>query len=346
MHFEQQAEARDEREERLRMIEESAETALRSDRERARGLRYAQPGFHRAKWLEFANLGWLALRVAEADGGLGLGMAELCAIARHMGRQLVPEPILAAAVIAPLLPAAERDHLLAGSRIVLPAFAAFAPAANQGVIGATHEPVVLGAGADAFLVAHGNGASLIDRAGLGELVVHATQDGGHIADIRSPIAAGTPIDIDLAPAREEAALALSAYLLGLSEAAFELTREYMLDRKQFDKPIGAFQALQHKMVDLYLELALLRAAVGAAASAFDDGEDADTCARMVSLAKARASKAASVITQAAIQLHGGIGYTDEADIGLYLRKVMTLAGLLGTERFHRDRALAFSGTMA
>lgn len=346
MHFEQQAKVRDERAERLRMIDESAGAALRGDRERARGLRYVQPGFDRARWQEFADLGWLALRVAEADGGLGLGMAELCAIARHMGRELVPEPILAAAVIAPLLPAAERDRVLAGSRIVLPAFAAFAPAASQALIGATHEPVVLGAGADAFLVAQGNGASLIDRAALGKLAVHATQDGGHIVDVHSPAAAGSPIDVDLAPAREEAALALSGYLLGLSEAAFELTREYMLDRRQFDKPIGAFQALQHKMVDLYLELALLRAAVGAAASAFDDGEDAVTCARMVSLAKARASKAAAAITQSAIQLHGGIGYTDEADIGLYLRKVMTLGGLLGTERFHRDRALALSGTMA
>ena len=121
MHFEQQAEVRDEREERLRMIDESAEAALKGGRERARALRFSQPGFDRAKWQEFADLGWLALRVAEEDGGLGLGMAEVCAIGRHLGRQLAPEPILAAAVIAPYLPEPERDLVLAGSRIVLPA---------------------------------------------------------------------------------------------------------------------------------------------------------------------------------------------------------------------------------
>lgn len=345
MHIDTQTLEPDEREERLRMIDESADSALKGGRERARALRFSSPGFDRDKWAEFADLGWLALRVAEEDGGLGLGMGEVCVIARHLGRQLAPEPVLAAALIAPLLPPAERDLVLSGERIVLPAFAAFVPA-QSGVIGTTHEPVLLGDGADAFLVAEGDAARLVERAALGDLPVHPVQDGGYLVDAADLGVAGTAIPGNTARAREEAALAVAAYLLGVSEVAFEITLEYLKDRKQFDRPIGSFQALQHKMVDLNLELALLEAAVGAAATALDDGVDAQEVERMVSLAKARSAVASSTITRASIQLHGGIGYTDEADIGLYLRKAMTLNGLMGSERFHRDRAFALSGVLS
>jgi alkylation response protein AidB-like acyl-CoA dehydrogenase len=346
MQLDNQMHEAGEREERLRMIEESAEAVLHADRARARGLRYSQPGFERSKWKEFAELGWLAMLVSEDDGGLGMGMAELCVIARHMGRELTPEPLLTAAVIAPLLPADLREQAILGERIVLPAFAAFAPSLRSDVIGATHEPVVLGQGADAYLIAVNEGACVIERDGLSVPMLHATHDGGHLVDVRTVPEHGSWLDMDLAPAREKATLALSAYLLGVSETAFQLTLEYLKDRKQFDKPIGAFQALQHRMVDLYLEKLLLEAAVAAAAAAFDHGENARVCANLLSLAKARAGKASSVITRSAIQLHGGIGYADEADIGLYVRKSMTLAGLLGTERFHRDRAFMLSGGKA
>jgi alkylation response protein AidB-like acyl-CoA dehydrogenase len=333
----------DERAERLRMIEESADGALKGGRERARHLRFTLPSFDRGQVEEFANLGWLALRVGEQDGGLGLGLAEICVIAKHMGRQLSPEPVLAAASIAPLLPPEERDAVLSGRKIVLPAFAAFGSNPGDGV---ALEPVIMGAGADAFVVADGRGARLVQRSELPDLAVQNTHDGGHLVHLQLAVGAGQDLGHDLDRAREEFTLALSAYLLGVSEAAFDITLRYLKDRKQFDRPIGSFQSLQHKMVDLYLELSLLQAAVGAACSAFDDGESMETCTRMVSLAKARASLASSTITRAAIQLHGGIGYTDEADIGLYLRKVMTLSGLMGSERFHRDRAFALSGIVS
>lgn len=332
-------------EEQLRMVEESAEAVVRDDRIRARGLRFTQPGFDRAKWQEFVDLGWLALRVDEDQGGLGMGLTELCAIARHMGRQLTPEPIIGAASIAPYLPQAERDGLLAGALIILPAFAPFEHAstdAHEAV-----EPVLLGEGADVYMIADDHGAWLLERSQISGARVSDTHDGGHLLGLSaSDLKSGRHVEQSMVRAREEATLGYSAYLLGVSEAAFELTVEYLKDRKQFDRPIGSFQALQHRMVDLYLELALLRASIDSAALQLDAGQTPAELARAVSLAKARASKAASTITQSAVQLHGGIGYTDEADIGLYLRKAMTLSGLLGSERFHRTRAFDIAGVMA
>lgn len=337
--------APDDREDRLRMVTDSAEAVLRDDLDRARGLRFGVPGFDPEKLMEFAGLGWTMLRVSEADGGLGMGLAELCAVARQLGRRLTPEPVLALAVVAPVLPEALRDDVMAGAAVVLPAFAPYggaAPVLAGGRLTGTAEPVPLGLGAAAFVVQTTTGAALVAADAPGVTITRQdSHDGGHLAALSFDGAEAEPITCDAEALRDEAALALAAYLLGLAEEAFDITSQYLKDRKQFGQPIGAFQALQHRMVDLYLERALLDAAVEAAAETCDAaGATPDARARAVSLARARAARAAHQITQAAIQLHGGIGYTDEANIGLYLRKTMTLAGLLGTERFHRDRAYA------
>jgi len=339
----------DERAARIEMVGASAEDILCNDRKRARALRFSRPGFDPRKWDEFRQLGWLMLRVSEPEGGLGCGLGELCAIARHMGRGLTPEPVLAAALAASVLPDPQRERALAGQGIILPAFAAFgaaAPVHSDGRVTGLLEAVPYAAGASMFLVQLDNGAALVSPGGEGvELRLAGTHDGGHAGVLSLRDAPAVVIDVDLTTVREHAALALSAYLLGVAEVALDITIDYLRQRRQFNKPIGAFQALQHKSVDLLMEIWLMRAAIGAASSACDAGVEGDELRKTVSLAKARASKAAAVVTQAAIQLHGGIGYTDEADIGLYLRKVMSCGGLLGTERFHRDRAFRLSGLL-
>lgn len=334
----------DEREESVRMIAESAEGVLRGDRERARALRFSKPGYDSGKFGAFAELGWLMVQLPESRGGLGLGNSELCAIARALGRELTPEPVVAACLAACCAPEDVLEAILACETIVLPAFAAFekaAPELTGGTIRGSCDPVPFGHSADFLLVQTVSGAALVraDADGV-SFNTRETHDGGNLAFIEFHNAPAVSVEADMGELREEATLAHCAYLLGLAESAFDITTDYLKDRKQFDKPIGSFQALQHRAVDLLLDLSLTRAAIEDAAGKLDDGASGDHAALAVSLAKARASGASQRITQAAIQLHGGIGYTDEADIGLYLRKCMTLSGLLGSQEFHLRRAFA------
>lgn len=342
--------APDEREESIRLIAESAAGVLKGDRARARRLRFAKPGIERATWAALAEQGWLLLRLPEERGGLAMGLSELCVIARAMGAELTPEPLPMASLIAPALPDDMLTEVLDSRSIALPAFARHdgpMPVLDGGRLSGVCDAVPMAGVADAFVVQTITGAALV-RAGAGGVVLQArdSHDGGHLGFLTFEGAAATAIAADMASLRDQAALVLSGQLLGIAETAFDITLAYLKDRRQFDQPIGAFQALQHRMVDLYLELTLMRAAVDSAAAALDDGATGDAAARAVSLAKAGATRGAQTITQAAIQLHGGIGYTDEADIGLYLRKAMTLAGLLGTEAFHRARALTLSKVTA
>jgi alkylation response protein AidB-like acyl-CoA dehydrogenase len=238
--------------------------------------------------------------------------------------------------------------VLSGERVVLPAFAAFdgaAPSGDGTGISGKAEPIQ--GEATAYIVQTTSGAVLVE-AGVRGLRVEprAAHDGGYLTTVSFDGTVGTALDGGLDDVREEAALLHSAYLLGLSQAAFDLTIRYLRDREQFGRLIGSFQAIQHRCVDLYLELALTRAAVESAAAVLDEGATGKTRQRSVSLAKARATLAAARVTREAVQLHGGIGYTDEADIGLYLRKSMTVAGLFGSERFHRARAYGLQEQVA
>ena len=124
------------------------------------------------------------------------------------------------------------------------------------------------------------------------------------------------------------------------ERAFAMTLSYLKTRQQFGKPIGSFQALAHRAADLKIEVALTRASVEAAAATLDTSAAAAVRQAAVSRAKARASDAAMRVARQAIQMHGGIGYTDEYDVGLYLRKAMVLANLFGSAALHRARYAA------
>jgi alkylation response protein AidB-like acyl-CoA dehydrogenase len=330
----------DERQERIAMVRDSAEGVLRDDLARARRLRFGTKGYESEKLEEFAVLGWIAMLLPENRGGLGLGMSELAAIACELGRRLTPEPVWQMAVAASVL---AEDALLAGSAVVLPAFAspgAAIPKLSGDRLTGVVELLPLGGSASAFVVESDAGLVLVSASAEGvTCLVRESHDGAHLARLTFSDVPARRLEGDAWLLREWATLALSAYSLGLSEAAFEITRIYLTDRRQFDKPIGSFQVLQHKMVDLFLELSLARAAVEQAAETCDDrGNDRQEIRRQVSLARIQSGKAADLVTRAAIQLHGGIGYTDEADIGLYLRKNMVLSGLMGSTAFHQARA--------
>lgn len=174
-----------------------------------------------------------------------------------------------------------------------------------------------------------------------ELLCEATQDGAHLARLRFRDAPARWLSGEVTEqVLDEAGLACAAYLVGLMDGAFERTLEYLKVRRQFGREIGSFQALQHRMVDLRIQIELSRAMVEQAAAAIDAGASESERQRQVSSARVRASEAALLVTRQAIQLHGGIGYTDEADIGLFLRRAMVLLNAHGSLAFHKARYAA------
>lgn len=338
----------EEREERVRMIRDSAASmvARHGGVRRAREVRYGDAGMDRDVWRDICEAGLLGLRIAEARGGSGLGMVESVALQEELGRHLVPEPLLDAALVAELLDGEEGDALLAGERLTLPAglggrAGAGLPRVESGGLVGEVAGVMLARAADDFLVATDDGALALVDAGAEGLTIDAEllQDGSHLGRLKLR---GAPLRRRLggdgvACARDAAALGCAAYLVGVMQGAFDLTLDYLKVRRQFGRHIGGFQGLQHRAVDMKIQMELARAMVQAAASAMDRGLDGALVARRIATARVKASTAALTVTREAIQMHGGIGYTDEADVGLYLRKVMTLLNRFGSVDEHRRR---------
>jgi alkylation response protein AidB-like acyl-CoA dehydrogenase len=134
---------------------------------------------------------------------------------------------------------------------------------------------------------------------------------------------------------DRAAIGVSAEMLGASQAAFDMTLAYMNERKQFGQLIGSFQALQHRMASMFTDLELTRSCVAAALAGADTG--ADNLPELASLAKARASDTVHLVSNECVQLHGGIGMTDDADPGLFLKRARVQETLYGSASYHRDR---------
>lgn len=338
----------EDRSESLRMIRDSAAglAPRTGDLRRIRALRFTEPGFDRDVWRQMCEMGWPGLLVSEDHGGSGLGVQEFCALTEELGASLVPEPLISAAFAASLLPGDHLGTVLSGERIVLPAWQEKPHSVelvgscilSGGRLNGRKMFVVMAAGADAFLVTVPDGLALVERNAPGVHVVSTpAQDGGNFATVTFDGAPAEFVAGDASEALEVAALATSAYLLGAMDRVFGITLEYLKTREQFGKKIGSFQALQHRSADLKIQLELTRAVVNAAARTMDESKDARVRRAAVSRAKARASDAASAMTRGCIQLHGGIGYTDAADPGLFLRKMMVLAPMFGSAALHRAR---------
>jgi alkylation response protein AidB-like acyl-CoA dehydrogenase len=334
--------------EHLQMLKDSAAgiAPRTGDFKRIRALRFTEPGFDRGTWREMCEMGWLGLRIPEDDGGSGLGAREFCGLAEELGAGLVPEPLLPAAMAAQLLPA---DHLaaaLTGERIILPAWqekpnsieTIGETVLRNGKLSGRKMFVPMAAGADAFLVTVPDGLALVERDAPGLSVdLVQTQDGGNFGTLVLDNAPAEAIAGDASEALEHTIMASAAYLLGVMDRAFTMTLDYMKTREQFGRKIGSFQALQHRAVDLQIQISLTRASVASAAEALDTAPTSAQRQAAVSRAKVRASDAAMMVTRGCIQLHGGIGYTDAYDIGLFLRKTMVMAPLYGSSSVHRQR---------
>lgn len=338
----------EDRAEQILMIRESAAgfAPRNGDTRKVRALRYSHPGFDRIIWKEMCGMGWAGLRIPAADGGAELGLQEYCALVEELGAALRPEPLIPCAMAARALDGKPLADLLSGERIVIPALQ---EQANQiapgqattfrgGRLSGRKTFVPLAASADMFLVSTDHGLALVDKDAPGlSLETMQTQDGSHVGTLTFDATEAELLEGDIADAFEEAVLANAAYLLGVMDNALATTLEYLRTRRQFGKPIGSFQALQHRAVDLKIQLELTRASVAQAARIFDSGAPLAQRAAAASRAKARAADVSMLITRQSVQLHGAIGYTDECDIGLFLRKAMTLANTYGSSRLHRSR---------
>jgi alkylation response protein AidB-like acyl-CoA dehydrogenase len=334
-----------ERLERLNMIRDSAAAVVPRDGDlsRIRALRFSQPQQLRAAWQTFCDQGWSGLSLPEAQGGSGLGQAEYTALLEELGRGLAPEPLVGAVLVAALLPEDLRAGQLSGERLTLPA-GLYQPATlklESGRVSGQLADVALGGCADAFLLRTEQGMAVVEASVPGVRVTQAaTQDGGHSCRLELDQAPArlleTPLG-ELGKALDEATLGTAAELLGCMQGAFERTLDYLKVRRQFGRPIGSFQALQHRAVDLKIQIELSRAIIAQAAVRMDEGIDVAGRQRLASAAKLRASRAALKVCREAIQLHGAIGYTDEADIGLFLRRVLVLMNAGGTLQQHEQR---------
>jgi len=258
----------------------------------------------------------LTLLVPEVDGGLGLDETYLVPILEECGRVALPHPIVETAMVA-------APQLGAGAGMV---------ASDLG------GPLVpCAADAERLLLRWGQTLAVVERDGA-EITAVATVDGARRTGRVSHDSTGEPLTddpavIELALAR--GALGTAAMLVGLGQAMLDLTVDYVSERHQFGKPIGSFQAVKHHLADAALSLELTRPALWRAA--WSVAHDEPTRARDVSMAKAMASDAAELVGRHALQCHGAIGYTVEADLHLYLKRTWALARSWGDTAHHTDR---------
>ncbi|MDX6007521.1 acyl-CoA dehydrogenase family protein [Cupriavidus necator] len=322
-------------------------------------------------WATFANNGWLAAALPEAQGGLGGTLLDTVLIAGQFGRGLVIEPFLGCAVAAAqtLLAGAtpaQRDALLPaladGSRRValayseagtrgLPAPIATCAEATAGgyVLNGTKTLVLGGTEADAFVVSAMHGGELrlfVVRADTPGVTCRAVplHDATWAAEITFDIAA-VPGDALLGePGTGLAALqhglfqataALCAELVSAMDKTIEITAEYLKVRKQFGVPIGSFQVLQHRMADMAAETELARSMLYALLATVETGTP-DDVQRTVSQAKSLVGRAAKYVCGQGIQLHGGIGMTDEYIVGHYFKRAVVADALFGNADLHES----------
>ena len=345
--------------------------------EHRRTIAQSAEGFDRKAWSTFAKIGILALPFAEDCGGLGGNAVDSMLVMQMLGRGLALEPYLSTVVLCggllrdagsaaqqqDFLPAIGRGEMLlgfahfeAGSRYDREHVATSATAGGDGwSINGAKSVVIGGPAADALIVSarEGNGLSLflVDAKTPGVRVrPYKTQDGGRAADVEfadvpvsanarlGPAAAGREL---IERALDYAGAALCAESVGIMAKLQEITLEYLKTRQQFGGPIGRFQALQHRMADMVIAIEQARSmAILAAVQA--DNADADVRRRAVAGACAYVDAQARFVGQQAVQLHGGMGVTDELNVAHYFKRLTMIGMTFGDADFHLRR---FSDTL-
>jgi alkylation response protein AidB-like acyl-CoA dehydrogenase len=323
-------------------------------------------GFDQALWGSIAEMGWCGIAIDEAHGGLGYGFTGLGLIIEQMGKNLTVSPfnstvLMAGTAIAqfgteaqkqewlPKIAAGEVVMSLAiqeGSHFDLDGLSPSVSAQGDGFAVKAEKRQVLDAiGADAYVVVGKDAAgyqafivasdqvsvtdqSMVDARSSGTVVIDASLSADAQMDVQSLNNGGLERALDIMN------IGLAAELLGVSVEAFERTVGYLRERKQFGKVIGSFQGLQHRAADLFAELELCKAIVLKGLRAVDAGDDLSGLASAV---KAKLAQISQRATNEGVQMHGGIGMTDEYDIGFFIKRARVLEHTLGDFHYHLDR---------
>ena len=340
-------------------------------------------GFSRDLWREMGALGWPGILIPEQYGGAGMGLADLAVVLEAVGRMLAPEPFLSTVLLGgQLLTRAGNDAqkrawlpgIAAGEKIVATAYQearsryalhrVSTRAAAQGAawtLSGEKVQVLDGGHADLLIVSARTAGEPDDRDGLSLFLVSPAAPGltvtpqtrvdgraaalVHLDEVEvdrdamlGPVGHGSSI---LESVVDVATVGLCAEMLGGMSQIFDDTLAYLKTREQFGVPIGSFQALKHRAVRVFMDIELCRSSVMAAARSADVG-DTDV-ALLVSLAKARCSDTFVLATNEGVQMHGGIGMTDEHDAGLYLKRARAAEMTFGDADWHRARWAALRG---
>jgi alkylation response protein AidB-like acyl-CoA dehydrogenase len=341
-----------------------------------------ETGFSRELWNTFAEMGFSGLLVPEQFGGSGLGAVEAGIVMEEIGRTLMPSPFLATSVLAASAlsrggsEAQKSQHLPRIADGSLLATLAVDEGAKHRPLQTRMQAVRSGNG---FRL-NGDKAFVVDGHTAGLLVV-AARTGGSAGEkngvtlfLVDPKAKGIATERTIMVDSHNAARivfddvevdadsvlgevdqgypllegvlnvgrgAVASEMVGLSEEVFGRTVAYLKERKQFGKAIGEFQALQHRAAQLYIDIEITRAAVLKALQALD--ADSATAGSAVAVAKARAGTTATLAVQEGVQMHGGMGMTDQFDIGFFMKRARVCQELFGDSNFHADQLARAKG---
>lgn len=339
-------------------------------------------GYSKSLWQEIAEMGWTGISVPEAYGGLGYGYVGLGLVLEEMGRNLSVSPLMSSIVTCASLiniggSEDQKQELLPqladGSLLVTLALqegrhhapektALVATPNDTGYSLSGQKVAVLDAHiADKYIVAARTDGAAGDSHGISLFLVNANTDGlsnervimvdsrnsGNVilnnVQVSNDQLIGTLHEgmIVLERTLSIANIGLAAEMLGISLQAYETTIEYLKQRKQFDAVIGSFQALQHRAADMFAEIELCKSIVLAALQAID--ENADNLNLIAAAAKAKLCEVTERVTNEAIQMHGGIGMTDEFDMGFYIKRARVAQQTFGGYSYQLDRFALLNG---
>ena len=338
-------------------------------------------GYDEVLWKEMVNLGWSGILIPEEYGGFDFGMVGMGSIFEEMGKTLTPSPLFATGVLgASLISIGGNDSqkqtllpkIVDGSLTTALALeennrhspnvistSATKSGENYEISG-EKTFVIDGHSANLLIVAARTEGSIDDESGITLFMLDPKTDGLEItktsmvdsrnsaqvklrnvvvssSDILGGLNNGSGI---IENVLDRAQIAISAEMLGNASQAFQITLEYIKERKQFGAVIGTFQALQHRAAEMYSEIELTKSSVIAACNAVD--ENSNDLKRMASLAKFKAGETNHLVTNEAIQMHGGVGVTDEYDVGLYLKRARVTEQIFGNSEYHIDRYATLS----
>ena len=339
-------------------------------------------GYSDTLWSQMANMGWAAILVPEEYGGLAFGHVGMAQIVEQSGRTLTASPLLSTAILGVTainvagseVQKSELLEAIAGGELTMalavdetihhdPVQTAMSAVSKDGgyVLNGEKRFVVDGSTADKLIVATRTSGSPGDMKGISLFLVDRTSDGVNVQRTQmldgrnAAIITFTNVEVSIDALLGEqdkgfAALSatldagnahIAAELLGIAQESFDRTLHYMKERKQFGALIGSFQALQHRAAHWWSEIEMCKSVVLQVMQSLDEGDVKSSA--LASIAKAKLCEVAELSTNEAIQIHGGIGMTDEYEIGFFIKRARPAQMLLGGYNYHANRFALISG---